>query len=245
MNNDTEKKRTHPVTSLTVFFPCYNERESIRPLTEKTLSVLKDICRDYEVIIVDDGSADGTAQLADQLAAEYPAVRTVHHPHNRGYGAALQSGFRAAAKEYVFYTDGDGQFDVGEIHLLLPLICQYDIVSAYRFNRQEGLVRKINAFCWSTLVNILFNLNLKDIDCAFKLYKRGIFDAIEMLSTGALIDTEILARAKQKGYTITQIGVHHYPRIAGKATGAKIGVIVRAFRELFKLRKNILQATKS
>ena len=241
MNSSVPETLKHPVTSLSLFFPCFNEKEAIGPLTEKCLAVTRQICDDFEVILIDDGSTDGTSELADQLADKYPAVRVIHHRQNRGYGAALQSGFRAATKEYVFYTDGDEQFDVNELPLLLPLIGQCDIVSPYRLNRQDSFLRKLNAFCWSTLVNFLFKLNLKDIDCAFKLYKRKIFDNIEMISTGALIDTEILARAKRKGYTITQIGVHHYPRIAGKATGANIKVILRAFRELFKLRNNILE----
>lgn len=213
-------------------------------MTEKALRVLKGICDDYEILLIDDGSTDGTSQLADELAAEYPPVRAIHHGKNRGYGAALQSGFRGASKEYVFYTDGDGQFDLEELPGLLEFMSRFDIVSAYRMNRQEGLVRKFNAFCWTKLVGFLFHLKLKDIDCAFKLYKRKIFDEIEMVSTGALIDTEILARARQKGYAITQVGVHHYPRMAGKATGANINVILKAFRELLKLRKKILQAEK-
>lgn len=213
-------------------------------MTEKALRVLKGICDDHEILLIDDGSTDGTSELADELAREYPAVRAIHHGKNRGYGAALQSGFRGATKEYVFYTDGDGQFDLEELPGLLEFMSRFDIVSAYRMNRQEGLVRKFNAFCWTKLVGFLFHLKLKDIDCAFKLYKRKIFDEIEMVSTGALIDTEILARARQKGYTITQVGVHHYPRMAGKATGANINVILKAFRELLKLRKKILQAEK-
>lgn len=241
MDNLTPDRSERRLPSLSIFFPCFNEKETIRSLTEKCLAVASQVTDDFEIILVDDGSTDGTSAMADRLASEQGCVRVVHHPQNRGYGAALQSGFRAATKEYVFYTDGDGQFDVNEIPLLLPLIDRYDIVSAYRLKRQEGFIRKLNASCWATLVNLLFHLDLKDIDCAFKLYKRDIFDHITMSSTGALIDTEILARAKRKGYTITQIGVHHYPRIAGKATGANIKVILRAFRELFKLRKDILR----
>lgn len=235
----------HPVHSLTVFFPCFNEVGTIQTLTETAIRVLQGICDDYEVILVDDGSSDGTAELADRLASEHACVRVVHHPQNRGYGAALQSGFRTATKEYVFYTDGDGQFDLEELPPLLPLMNTYDVVSAYRINRQEGLIRKLNAFCWTRLVGFLFHLNLKDIDCAFKLYKRRIFDEIEMVSTGALIDTEILARFSQKGYRITQVGVHHYPRTAGQSTGGNIKVIVRAFRELFKLHQKIMRTHAS
>ena len=212
-------------------------------MTEKTLTVLSENVRDFEIILVNDGSTDGTTETADQLAEAHSTVRVVHHDRNLGYGAALQSGFRAAMKDYVFYTDGDGQFDIAEITRLFPLIEQCDIVSAYRIRRQEGLLRKINAFFWTRLVCLLFGLHLKDIDCAFKLYKRRIFEDIEMHSTGALIDTEILARAQQKGYTIAQIGVHHYPRMAGSSTGANLKVILHAFRELFKLRKEILNTS--
>jgi glycosyltransferase involved in cell wall biosynthesis len=229
-----------PAVSLSVFFPCWNEQAAIEPLTQKAVQVLDALGADYEIILVNDGSTDRTGPIADRLAANNPRIRAVHHPVNRGYGAALASGFRAARKDLVFYTDGDGQFDLNELPPLLPLMERFDIVSGYRLNRQEGLVRKFNAFCWSTLVGLLFDLPLKDIDCAFKLYRRRIFDGMELLSTGALIDTEILTRARRRGCTITQVGVHHYPRIAGKATGANPRVILRAFRELFKLRKQIL-----
>lgn len=196
-------------------------------------------CDDLEVIIVNDGSRDRTGEIADRLAAEHCEVRAVHNNPNQGYGGALQRGFREATKEWVFYTDGDGQFDFEEIEKLIPLLQQYDIVSAYRLDRQDSLIRKINAFAWTVLVNLVFRLWLRDIDCAFKLYPRRLFQEIEMKSKGALIDTEILARAKRLGYTIGQVGVHHYPRTAGEQTGANLRVILRAFKELFALRKDI------
>lgn len=227
---------------MTVFFPCWNEQDAIEPLTQKAVDVLEGIGADYEIILVNDGSTDQTGAIADRLAAENPRIRVVHHPVNRGYGAALQSGFGAAQKELVFYTDGDGQFDLNELPPLLKLMDRFDIVSCYRLNRQEGLIRKLNAFCWTRLVGLLFALPLKDIDCAFKLYKRSIFDGMELYSTGALIDTEVLARAVRKGCRITQVGVRHYPRIAGRATGANPKVIIQAFRELFRLRRRILQS---
>lgn len=227
--------------SISVFFPCYNERENLEPLVQQALEVLSKTGLDYEIIIIDDGSTDGTGALADALAAANPRIRVIHHPVNKGYGAALQSGFRAASKELVFYTDGDRQFDLKELPPLLPLIEQYDIVSCYRINRQDGWIRRFNGFAWTRLVCLLFHLKLKDIDCSFKLYKRKIFDGMPLVSTGALIDTEVLARAVRKGYTITQVGVRHYPRRAGKATGAELRVIARAFYELFKLRNTIVK----
>jgi glycosyltransferase involved in cell wall biosynthesis len=227
------------IASLSVFFPCYNEVENIERLATQAIAVLKGIGADYELIIVDDGSKDGTGEAADKIAAQNESVKVVHHPTNLGYGAALQSGFRAATKELVFYTDGDGQFDINEMPLLLPLMNEYDIVSCFRINRKDNIVRKINAWCWTRLVNLLFGMRIRDIDCAFKLYRREIFDNIEISSKGALIDAEILARAIRKGYRITQRGVHHYPRKAGAQTGANIRVVLRAFRELFRLYREI------
>jgi glycosyltransferase involved in cell wall biosynthesis len=225
--------------SISVFFPCYNEQDNVARTVEQTLVVLEKLNADFEVIIVDDGSTDATAQIADEISSRNSRVKVVHHPNNLGYGAALQSGFRAATKKLVFYTDGDGQFDINEMPPLMPLIKKYDIISCYRLNRQDSFIRRINGWCWTKLVCLLFGMKIRDIDCAFKLYKREIFDNIELSSTGALIDAEILARAIRAGYTITQTGVHHYPRKAGRQTGANLRVILRAFKELVKLRGRI------
>lgn len=226
--------------SISVFFPCYNEQDNLVRLVQQANTILSKLTADFEIIIVNDGSSDGTGKIADELAVSNDKIKVVHHLTNLGYGAALQSGFRTASKELVFYTDGDGQFDIGEMPPLLPLMEQYNIVSCYRTNRRDSLIRKINGWCWTKLVCLLFGMKIRDIDCAFKLYKREIFDNIKLSSTGALIDAEILARAIRKGYRVAQRGVHHYPRVAGKQTGAKFRVIFRAFRELFKLRRKIL-----
>jgi glycosyltransferase involved in cell wall biosynthesis len=182
-----------------------------------------------------EAGSDDTAQIADEITAANTRVKAVHHHTNLGYGAALKSGFKAATKELVFYTDGDGQFDINEMPPLLPMMAQ-------RLNRQDSLLRKLNGWAWTKLVCLLFGMKIRDIDCAFKLYKTKIFDNIELSSSGALIDAEILARAVRKGYSITQKGVHHYPRTAGAQTGANLSVILRAFKELFKLRRKIRQS---
>ena len=232
-------KAGKPLKSVSVFFPCYNEEANVERTTLAALRAFRRTAEDFEVIIVNDGSKDRTAEIADRLAREHPEVRAVHNNPNQGYGGALQRGFREAGKQHVFYTDGDGQFDFEEIDQLIPLMSRYDIVSAFRLNRQDSLLRKINAFCWTALVNVVFRLWLRDIDCAFKIYPRRLFDEIEMKSKGALIDTEVLARAKRLGYTIGQVGVHHYPRTAGSQTGANLRVILRAFKELFFLYRDI------
>jgi len=234
----SQKSEVCPL-SISVFFPCYNEQDNVTRIVEWALVVLEKLDADFEVIIVDDGSSDATGQIADEIASRNSKVKVVHHSTNLGYGAALQSGFKAATKELVFYTDGDGQFDIREMPPLLPLSEKFDIVSCYRLNRQDNLIRRINGWCWTKLVCLLLGIKIRDIDCAFKLYKSEIFDNIELSSAGALIDAEILARAARKGYTITQRGVHHYPRTAGTQTGANLKVILRAFKELFELRSRI------
>ena len=227
------------MVSISVFFPCYNEQENVGRTVEKAIMVLEELNADFDVIIVDDGSSDGTGKIAVDIADRDDRVKVVRHRRNLGYGAALQSGFEAATKELVFYTDGDGQFDISEMPPLLELMDQYDIVSGYRLDRKDSAMRKINGWCWTKLVCLLFGLKIRDIDCAFKLYKREVFDNIELSSTGALIDTEILARAARKGYRITQKGVHHYRRTAGEQSGANLRVILRAFKELFVLQRRI------
>ncbi len=221
--------------SLTIFFPCYNEEANVERVTRAAVAAGRKIAADLEVIIVNDGSRDRTGEIADRLSTEIPEVRAVHNNPNRGYGGALQRGFREATKNWIFYTDGDGQFDFEEMAAVKKLLEQFDIASCYRIDRKDSLVRKANAFAWSTLVNLLFGIGLRDIDCAFKFYPKPFIDAIELHSTGALIDTEMLAKARNLGLSIGQMGVHHYPRTAGQQTGAKLSVIFRAFGELFKL----------
>jgi glycosyltransferase involved in cell wall biosynthesis len=225
--------------SLSVFFPCYNEQDNVEQTAKRAVEVLEGLGADYEIILVNDGSADQTGARADAIAAGNNRVRVVHHPQNMGYGAALQSGIRAAKRELIFFTDGDGQFDIGEIKLLLPLIEQNDIVCGYRLDRKDPIMRKLNGWMWTRLVNLLFGMNIRDIDCAFKLFRAEVFTRMMMSSAGALISAEILARATRRGYRIAEVGVHHYPRTAGKQTGAKLSVIIRAFKELFKLYNRI------
>ncbi len=230
--------------SLSVFFPCYNEEANVEPLTQKTRKVLESLVRDWEIILVNDGSKDHTGEVIDRLAAQDPRVRAVHHAKNGGYGAALKTGFRSATKQYVFFTDGDGQFDVAEIALLLARRGEADIVCGIRRHRQDTLIRKINSACWAFFVQRMLGFRCPDVDCAFKLFKREVLDHIELKSNGALISAELLARAAHLGYATVSLPVTHLPRQAGAATGAKLSVIFKAFGELWKLRKDI-RSTKA
>lgn len=224
---------------LTIFYPSYNEEGNVERVTRAAVEAARQFADDYEVIIVDDGSRDRTGEIGDRLAKEIPGVRCVHNRPNLGYGGAVQRGLREATKPWIFFTDGDGQFDFNEIPKLIELLERCDFAVGYRIKRADPFIRKLNAFCWGTLVRWQFGLKVRDIDCAFKLLPKRLIDEITLGSQGALISTELLARAAYKGYRIAEVGVHHYPRTAGTQTGAKLRVILRAFRELFKLSRKI------
>jgi len=240
MNDPQQAADGRSDVSLSVFFPCYNEAANVERVVRDAAAVLEKLARRWEIIIVDDGSTDDTGRIADGLAAADGRISVIHHEHNGGYGMALRSGFAAARMPLVFYTDGDGQFDLAELAKLIEAKGRADIISGYRVNRQDGLVRRINAACWGWLVQRMLRFRCRDVDSAFKLYRREIFDRIRLRSAGALIDAEVLARATRLGYTIAQVPVRHLPRRAGRATGARLGVIFQAFKELMALRKDIL-----
>lgn len=225
--------------ALSLFYPMFNEEENIGRAVETALAVLPRFTEVFEIILVNDGSRDGTGQLADELAARDPRIRVVHHAVNQGYGAALQSGIRASRYPWIFYTDGDNQFDLGEIGLLLPLRRGHQIVTGFRIDRKDPANRKLNAWIFNQAVALLFGIRCRDVDCAFKLYDASIFRHMPLISRGALIDVEIFARARKRGARIAEIGVHHYPRTAGKQTGANLSVIARAFRELLQLWRDL------
>jgi glycosyltransferase involved in cell wall biosynthesis len=238
MDNHTEP-RTYP--SLSVFFPAHNEVDNIGALAEKTVKVLeKNSLEDFEVIIVNDGSADGTRELAEELAAKHPKVRAVHHEVNRGYGAAVWTGIRSCRMDYLFFTDGDGQFDVEEIDLFLPHMAEYDALLGFRIKRADPAHRKLFGWGWTHMVIRPFlGIAVRDLDCAFKLFRRDLFDDIEQEAGGAMVTAEILAKLKKKGFTYREIGVHHYPRTAGEQSGGSPKVILRAFKELFGLWRKL------
>ncbi len=228
------------LSSLTIFFPFYNEADHVEALARSAIEVGRKHADILEVILVDDGSTDGTAELIDQLAAAYPeTVRAVHNESNGGYGSALKLGFRSATKDWIFYTDGDGQFDLNELDKVVALASEARVVSPYRINRQDSAIRRLNGWLWGRLIRVMIGLRVKDIDCAFKLYPKALIDRMDLKSDGALIDTEMLARAEREGYDIVQTGVTHYSRKSGESSGGNIRVILRAFNELWTLRKSI------
>lgn len=220
---------------ISLVLPAHNEEPNIRAVVEEAKQVLPSAFTDYEVIVVNDGSKDRTLEIAQEMASEDPHVRVVNHPVNRGYGAALTSGFNAAEGDYVMFMDSDRQFDINEVHLLTPYVEQYDIVAGYRIKRNDPAFRLLNAAIFGMAVRLLFDLQVRDIDCAFKIFHADVLRGINLESPGALINTEILAKAKVQGCDLTQVGVHHFPRLEGEQSGASLKVVFRAFKEIIRL----------
>jgi glycosyltransferase involved in cell wall biosynthesis len=227
------------VTSIAVAMPAYNEAENIDAMVEDVIQVMDTLADDYEVIVVDDGSGDGTGEVVKSLAQQYPQVRLVQHEVNQGYGAAVFSGLTSASKNLVFFTDSDRQFDLREIKKLLALIGEADLVVGYRTPRRDPFMRKLNGWGWSALVTLLFGYTARDIDCAFKLMRRQVIEHIKdkVASRGATFSAEFLVRARRAGFRIREVSIHgHRPRVAGSPTGARPDVIIRAFKELVRFR---------
>lgn len=232
------------VSSLSVFFPCYNEEANVENMVRKSQGILPEVAEQWEIIPVNDGSKDKTGEIINRLAQEDPHVHPVHHEKNKGYGGAVISGYNAAKCDYVFFTDGDLQFDLREITLLIEKAEEGDLILGYRKNRRDPWHRKLNAFMWGSLVKFLFGFQVRDVDCAFKLIKRKVIDKVRLSAGGAMVSTELLARANKAGFRFVEVGVTHYPRVAGSQTGANLKVILRAFTELFKLYGKIKNQSK-
>ena len=227
------------VRSLSIVLPAFNEAENICESIRRAVSVCERLSLDFEVVVVDDGSDDATATRAKQAALENPRVRILTHRRNRGYGAALKSGIHASRKEYIFFTDADLQFDLEELEGLLESAGNYDIIAGYRAVRSDPVGRRFNAWAWGQLMGLLFELNIRDVDCAFKVFHRSVFERVPIHSVGAFVNTEIFVRARAQGFSLKQVPVSHYPRHAGKQTGADLKVIMKAFRELGRLHSEL------
>jgi glycosyltransferase involved in cell wall biosynthesis len=227
--------------SLSVVLPCLDEEQNIEGAVRDAEGAARGLFDDYEIIIVDDGSRDGTGAIARGLARVDPHIQVVRHPRNFGYGAALRSGFAHCTKDLVFFTDADRQFDPRELGQLIRLIGSCHIVAGFRLTRQDHLLRRINSSLWTTTCNFVLGFTARDANCAFKLFRRSALSELGVKGDGASINAELLARARRRGFVIREIGVHHYPRRAGRPTGARPNVIFKALRDLVKLRFELMR----
>ena len=228
-----------PLQELSLFFPCHNEADNLEGLVADALAALPALATTYEVILIDDGSRDDTATVAERIVKQHGGVvRLVRHEVNRGYGGALRSGFDAARYEHLAYTDGDRQFRVADLGRLVACAeeTRAPVVIGYRLRRADPPLRLIYATVYRIANRVWFGLRVRDVDCAAKLFHRAALRGINVRSNGAFFSAELLIRLRVAGVKFAEVGVPHYPRTAGSPTGARISVILRAVRDFWSLR---------
>ncbi|MEQ9618259.1 MAG: glycosyltransferase family 2 protein [Deltaproteobacteria bacterium] len=226
--------------SISVILPAYNEEENIKGTVDNCVLYLENMAGGYEVIVVNDGSVDRTRAIVNELSLANSKIILVNHDVNRGYGSALRSGFDAATLEYIFFMDSDGQFDILDLDRLLRHAGEKEIVIGYRENRADSMIRSLNAWLYSMYIRLIFGLGVKDMDCAFKIFPKKAYQSVKPIKAdGALFSAEFLIKLKKKGYNLIEVPVRHFPRKFGDQSGADIHVILKMFRESWKLRNEL------
>jgi glycosyltransferase involved in cell wall biosynthesis len=222
--------------SISVFFPAYNDGGTIASMVISVLLTLRELTDDFEIIVVNDGSQDYTPQVLEELAQVYDEVRVVHHPQNRGYGGALRTGFASATKELVFYTDGDAQYDARELKVLYPALIEgVDMVNGYKISRSDPWYRMVIGRIYHWTVKLAFGLQLRDVDCDFRLMRRSIFDRVQLFSDSGVICVEMMKKIQDAGFVIAEAPVHHFHRAYGRSQFFNFRRIFHVGRDLLKL----------
>jgi glycosyltransferase involved in cell wall biosynthesis len=222
--------------SISVFFPAYNDGGTIPSMVLTAFMALRELADDYEILVIDDGSADYTAAVLDELARRYPELRVIHHQQNRGYGGALRSGFAHATKDLVFYTDGDAQYDPRELERLVAVWADdVDMVNGYKISRSDPLHRVVIGRLYHWTVRLAFGLRLRDVDCDFRLMRRSIFDRVQLESDSGVICVELMKKVQDAGFRIVEVPVHHFHRAYGKSQFFNFRRIWRTGQQLWGL----------
>jgi glycosyltransferase involved in cell wall biosynthesis len=232
-------------TSITAFFPAYNDRHTIEGIVRTVAQEIETVTDNFEVLVVDDGSTDGTGAILDRLAPELPYLRVIHHAHNNGYGAALITGFENARKDLIFYTDGDGQYDVREIHVLLASLSpNIDLVNGYKVKRADAWYRIWLGEIYRRLMRWIFQLSIRDVDCDFRLFRRHIFDSISLESRSGVICVEMARKFEDAGFSMTEVPVSHYPRMHGSSEFFRLRHLAYTLRGLISIWWNLVASRR-
>lgn len=227
------------VRSISVCFPVFNEEANIEHAVSDAAAVLPDLCERPEIVVVDDASTDRTVELLERLGREVDFLRTIRLPVNTRFAGALKRALLEATGEVLFYTDADLPIDMADLRAALPLLEGADVVAGYRLNRDEGLLRAINSYGYNLLISSLFDLGVRDVNFAFKLFRREVIAAVDAKSDSSFIDAEILLEARRKGFNITQTSVRYHPRVAGVSTLSGAGIVARCARDALAYRLGI------
>ncbi len=236
---------TRPLPSVSAVLPAFNEAANLEQTIRDLAPVLRRACTAFEIIVVNDGSSDRTVAVAAKVAATIPDVVVLDHPQNRGYGAALRTGFAAARREWILLLDADGQFDPQEIPRFLTALQGADLILGYREKRADPFHRRLYAICWSVLIRGLLRVRIRDLNCGFKLMRTALVQSLDLTAEGAFISPELLAKAYQQGARTVEIPVTHRPRRHGRQSGGDVRVLLRAFYELGKLWWKLRQAPQA
>lgn len=232
--------------SLSICFPCYNDAGTIGTLVATASAVVSRLTEDYEIIVVNDGSSDTSAQVLEELQKRYRDLKVVHHAVNQGYGATLRDAFQHATKEWIFYTDGDGQYDVWELTKLVAQVHEgVDIVNGYKIARQDPFYRIFIGHAYNWINKLLFGLRIRDIDCDFRLFRRAILDKITLTSTGGEICVELIQQCEALGLSFAEVSVSHYHRVVGRSQFFHLANIVHCLRGLLQLWWNLVWCPKT
>jgi glycosyltransferase involved in cell wall biosynthesis len=229
----------HRLPELSASFPAHNEEANVEGMLQDMLDGLPEFAEVFEIIVVDDGSTDATYARAQAVADRDSRIRVLRHEVNRGYGAAVWTGLQAGTMDFAFFTDGDRQFEIQSLQGLVEEIADHDVVVGYRVGRQDNALRRANAHAWNLLIRALLDVPVRDIDCAFKLFRREALQGLQVEATGAMFSAELLARMVSRGARLMECPVGHLPRQAGVSSGGNVRVILRAFQELFGLYREL------
>lgn len=228
------------IGELSVFFPAFNEEKNIKRTVLSAEKVLKKVAEKWEILVVDDGSSDKTTEVAKKLSSKNPRVKLISHKRNKGYGGALKTGFKNAKYEWIAFSDSDGQFDFGEITKFIERAGDADLILGYRLKRADSFARKIFTWGWNLFPRVIFGMKVRDYSCGFKLIKKKVFKAVQpLVGEEKVTQIEMLVKARRAGFKFSEVGIHHYPRKEGKATGASVKVVLRSIKDLLVLWKKL------
>jgi glycosyltransferase involved in cell wall biosynthesis len=225
--------------NITLFFPVYNDAKTVRRVTEKAEIFLKDVAEKYEIVIIDDGSPDDSGMIADQLAEENPSVKVIHHSHNKGYGAALKTGFAAANYEIICFTDGDDEYDIFDFYKLIKLVDFYDLIITFRYRRMYSRLRIIISRVYNCLLRMSFRISYRDISTGLRLVKKSVIEDVELESDSPFIGAELTVKIMLKGYRIGEVGIQTFPREFNKGSIVTINNIFSTLKDIRKIHKSI------
>lgn len=223
-------------------FPVYGDEKTVRKVTEKSLAVLSELAAEYEVVIIDDGSADRSGEIADELAAEHDCVRVIHHSRNLGYGEAIKTALREARYEWICLTDGDDEYDVRDLAKLLPLRNFYDLVITFRYVKLYGSLRIFISWVYNLLIRKLFRMPYRDVSTGLRLVRRSVVEALDFESSSPFIGAEITIKATLRGYRVGEVGIQTFPRSFGRSASTTPANILATIREMLRIYRNIFSA---